>query len=193
MTVSPVHSRRGMTLLELMIVIAVISVLAALARPASQPNVHEQLAAAAQLLAGDLSYGRSLAVANNSRYTFTFDAANSRYTLKHSGTNAALNVLPQTAFSRTAGAVAQTTDLGDLTHQAAKLALYSVRAVGTSASSAITTVEFGPLGQTTETRKTQIWLSAGTPTTLRYALVEINPVTGLVTIGGISIPQPVAL
>ena len=63
----------GLTLIELLIVVAVMGILAGLVLPSSNPSLHDQLRSAAQILAGDLAYGRSLAVTHNSRYQFTFD------------------------------------------------------------------------------------------------------------------------
>src|SRR5688572_7962117 len=88
----------GFSLVELLIVVSLMGILAALAIPTMNSGTHEELQAAAQLLCGDLAYGRSLAVANNSSYRFRFQASQNRYVLEHSGTNPALNTLPDAPF-----------------------------------------------------------------------------------------------
>jgi hypothetical protein len=47
-------------------------------------------------------------------------------------------------------------------------------------------VEFGPLGETTRTEYTFVWLSAGRGAAKRYIFLYVNPVTGLTTIGSYS-------
>jgi hypothetical protein len=46
-----------------------------------------------------------------------------------------------------------------------------------------TSVEFTPLGGTTSTYPTVVWLGCGGGTLQRYIPVGIDPITGLVTIG----------
>ena len=70
--------------------VAVVAVLAAIVLPSSQPAVVDQLRAVAQIVATDLAYARSLAVANNSNYKVTFDVKGNQYVMTYSGTNPAL-------------------------------------------------------------------------------------------------------
>jgi len=173
----------GLTLLELLIVIAVIGVLVGLAMPSSAPSVHEQLRSTARILATDLAYGRSLAVSNNGTYKVTFDIPNNRYTLQYSGSNPALRNLPRSPFSAPGDPADQRrVDLNALPHIGAAPQLAAVAATGTPMQ-AVTDLEFGPLGATTRSSPTTIWLAAGPTGKTRYITVSVNPVTGLVDIG----------
>ena len=88
----------GLSVLELLIVVAVMGILAGLVLPKSDPSLHEQLRATAQIIAADLAYGRSLAVTNNSWYRFAFDTDNNQYVLDHSGSDPSLDALPDSPF-----------------------------------------------------------------------------------------------
>ena len=51
-------------------------------------------------------------------------------------------------------------------------------------------VEFGPLGETTQSEPTVIWLSSGEGSSRRYISVSIAPVTGLSSIGSFQAATP---
>ncbi len=170
----------GFSLIELLMVIAVVGVLVGLVLPSSEPSVHEQLRAAAQILKTDLAYGRSLAVTNNSTYEFVFDTENNRYILEHSGSNPALDKLPDSPFREPDDPPDQhIVDLDELPHVGPTVRLVTVAAMGGSLVR-VNDVEFGPLGETTRTGWTIIWLAAGQGSRTRYLWLMINPVTGLV-------------
>src|SRR5688500_3190414 len=150
----------GFSLIELLIVVSLMGILAALAIPTMNPGTHEELQAAAQLLCGDLAYGRSLAVANNSSYRFRFEASQNRYVLLHTGTNAALDTLPDAPFRSPSDPPNEHhVDLGDLPHFTGQ----NVRLAGVTNTGGIRLapeqLEFGPLGETTRTQETVIWLA----------------------------------
>src|SRR4051812_27516393 len=175
----------GFSLIELLIVISLISVLAAVLIPSLTSSLPTQLMATAEIVSGDMAYARSLAVLNNSSYRVTFDGANSRYTLAHSGSRTDLNVLPQTPFrsptSTTTSAVQSLADMPSLGIDAKLAGVLS----GPTGTDAVTDLEFGPLGATTRATETVVWLSAGTASGKRYIDVRINPVTGLATVGDV--------
>jgi prepilin-type N-terminal cleavage/methylation domain-containing protein len=173
----------GFTLLEMLIVIAVIGILVALVMPNSNPTLHDQLRAAARILATDLAYGRSLAVGNGDKYQFTFDAANNRYILQYSGTNTALQNLPRSPFSSPGDPANQyIVALGNLPRLAVAVQLVGAATTGTS-TQPVNNVEFGPLGATTNSSPTTIWLKVTSGPQTRYITVSINPVTGLADVG----------
>lgn len=174
----------GFTLVELLMVIALVGVLAALVLPSAEPSINDQLRATARILATDLAYARSLAVTNNSRYRVVFDTTQNRYTLEHSGSNPSLDLLPDSPFSRTMGLQKQmVVDLNDLPRLGTRVQLEAVAEFDWSVRAA-SEVEFGPLGETTGSRWTVIWLGAGSDARKRYTWLLVHPMTGLAEVGG---------
>src|ERR1043165_8289380 len=92
------QANTGFTLVEVLMVVLLVSVLAAIVLPSMNPGVYDQLLAAAEVVATDLAYGRSLAVTNNDTYRFTFDLTNNQYWLEYTGSNSALATLPSSPF-----------------------------------------------------------------------------------------------
>ena len=182
-------------MIELLIVVAVMAILAGVILPRSDPSLPEQLRSAAQIMAGDLAYGRSLAVTNNSEYRFTFDTEGNRYVLEHSGSDAALDTLPESPFrSPEDPPDKQTVDLDELPHLGTSVRIVEVAAQGSTPQS-VGDLEFGPLGTTARSQETVIWLAAGAGSATRYIRLHVNPVTGLTTVGsysGAGPPQPAA-
>jgi len=172
-----------LTLLELLLVIAILGLLAGLAIPSGSPSIHDQLRSAARILASDLDYARALAVANSSSYRVTFDIANNRYSLTHTGSNPSLNKLPRSPFSNVGAASdAYVVALNQLPLLGASVRLAAVLSGG-SVFQPVDRVEFGPLGETTNGNPITIWLAAGAGSGTRYIWLSINPATGLVTVG----------
>jgi prepilin-type N-terminal cleavage/methylation domain-containing protein len=179
-------SRRGYTLVEVMIAVSITAIMAGAAVPLFQPNVTVQLEATGQVVAADLMRVRDLAVSNNSSYRLTFDLAQNQYYLEHTGTNAALNTLPSTIYLNSSNtATRQYTKLDDLPHIGVSPKLHAVVTVATGATN-VTTVEFDALGATTASAETQIWLTTGSGDGLRYISLRIDPVTGLVRVNEIA-------
>jgi prepilin-type N-terminal cleavage/methylation domain-containing protein len=183
--------RTALTLIELLLTIAILAILAALIIPGISGDIPERLSAVAQIVASDLDYARSLAVANNSKYLLTFDTIDDYYVLKHSGTNAVLNTLPTSPFRHQYDtAETQSTDLTKLPISPSVELVAVVRPL---ASQVAMDLEFTPLGGTATTYETQIWLTCGQGATQRFQSVAVNPITGLVEIGPVlgSLPAPV--
>jgi len=185
------HSR-GYTLVEVMIVVAVVGIMSAAALPLFQPEVAVQLKSFGQIVASDLQYVRNLAVTNNTKYRVTFEPAQNRYYLEHSGTNAALNTLPDSIYHNTANTTTkQYTDLDELPQLGAGANIAAVLAPASPPTTA-TTLEFDSLGATTQADETVIWLTSGAGEGQRFIAVRVNPVTGLAELDEITSTAPAA-
>jgi prepilin-type N-terminal cleavage/methylation domain-containing protein len=179
------HARRrvGFSLVEMLIVIVIMGILARLAIVAFSSTATEQLRATAQVVAADLNYARSLAIGNNSRYRIDFDVTNNALTLRHSGTDAALNTLPSSPFRNPSDPPdQQITRLAELPTGGGIVRLFGVR---NSVASMLSSIEFGPYGETSLPFNTTVWLTIGTGSSQRYLPVEVSYVTGLTTLGEI--------
>lgn len=181
---------RGFSLIELLMVIALISIVAGVVLPQFQPTIHDQLLGVSEIISADLAYARNLAVTNNSTYRVDFDLANDRYVISHSGANMLLDTLPSWAFRDPSDPPdQQITVLSELPRMGAEVEIYSVRKVAGS-SQEVSDLEFGPLGETTRVEETVIWLACGVSTARRYLSLTVNPVTGIVARGEFSEKSP---
>jgi prepilin-type N-terminal cleavage/methylation domain-containing protein len=182
----------GFTLLELLIVISLLALVAGLIIPNANPGLRDQLQGTAEILAGDIAYARSLAVANGANYRLTFDTTANQYTLQYVGSNTALATLPRSPFSLPSDPTdQQIVRLDKLPHLGSPIHLYAVRALSTIPQAA-TTLEFGPLGETTRSEETQIWLRAGSGSATRYLSIRVSPITGLTWIENFQTGDPLS-
>ena len=173
----------GYSLVEILIVVSLMVLLAGLIIPQFNPGVHTQLQTAAELVVTDLEYTRTLAVTNNSRYQLTFNTDQNHYVLEHTGSSTLLDALPPTPFRRSDDPPDKHyTYLDDIPRLGPGVWLQGVLKMASSPQSA-TDVEFGPLGGTTRSEETVIWLSSGTGEARRYIFVSVNPATGLGSVG----------
>lgn len=180
----------GFSLIEMLLVITIMGIFAAMAIPNAAPSLHDQLEGAAQTLAGDIAYTRNLSVANNSSYSLTFDLVNNQYILKYAGTNSALSNLPASPLGSPGDPpTQQSVKMSNLPHLGGTVQLYAVYSLATPAQS-VTSLQFGPLGQTTSGASTVIWFAAGSGTATRYLSVVVNPVTGLTWIQNFQAQTP---
>jgi type II secretion system protein H len=83
------RANTGFTLIELMIVLVIIGIAAAMAVPMISSGASFQIRSAANLVAADLEYAKSLAISRGRPYRVVFDAANESYRIEDS-TNAAV-------------------------------------------------------------------------------------------------------
>jgi type II secretory pathway pseudopilin PulG len=180
------------TLIELLLTLVFLSILATVLIPYLAADLPERLTAAAQVIAADLDYARSLAVTNGSSYRLTFDIANNQYDLRHTGANAALNTLPRSPYRQPDDPIdRQTTKLALLPLPQPCVKLAAVVQMATTPQS-ITAVEFNSLGGTASAYQTVIWFSCGSGNALRYACVQVDPITGLASIGSLTTALPTA-
>jgi prepilin-type N-terminal cleavage/methylation domain-containing protein len=186
----PGRVRAGFSLIELLIVLTLMSILAATILTGTNPAAVEQLEAAARIVAADVAYCQSLAITQNSTYRLTFDAAQELYYLEHTGSDTSLDVLPPRPFhSPDDPPTRQTVRLADLPGGGSMVQLVRVEALGTPVET-VDHVEFGPLGETTRPEETQIWLAAGSGGLRRLVPLRINPVTGTTTLGPLQTASP---
>ena len=186
--------RRGFSLLELLLVVALIGILSAAALTRSDPDFTTQLQSAAQTVLNDLDYVRSLAVSNGEPYKLTFDPANNAYYYRHTGPTTSLDVLPGSAFHVSSDSGKQlTANLASLPLGGAVVTLAGATNPNGMSAQAATNVEFNALGGTTSLLETDLWLSIGAGRSTQYQKISINPVTGLAQLGGIQTSKPVGV
>jgi len=187
------RARPAFTLVELLIVVAILGILLAAALPYLSTNVPAQLQMAADAVAGDLEYVRGLAVANNSSYRITFSPSTNSYVLQHSGAVAALDKLPPSPFHQlSADGKQQTADLFALPMVAGSVRLVSAMK-NPAAPSDVTDLEFGPLGGTTRAEVTQVWLYSGGTGSRMFISITVNPTTGIVDVGQVQSATPTGI
>jgi len=185
--------RAGFSLIEVMLVVTLMTIMAGLIVVNTSPNVRDVLHGTADVLASEVAYARSLAVMNNSTYQLAFDTTTERITLTHIGTNAALNTLPWSNFrSALDTSTAHIVDVTALPRLGMRVQIHGVLAMS-SVTQSVTTLAFGPLGETTRTDATAIWLKSGSGSSLRYLSITVNPVTGLTSVGEITDTAPAGL
>ena len=181
---------RGVSLVELLIVITIMGIFAGVVLTSFDPSIHDRLQGTAQMLSTEIVYARDLAITNSSTYTITLDTTTHQYVLEHSGTNTALDVLPETPFRNPSDPPdQQITDLQNLPFGGGAVELAAVYDL-TPSIVAVTDLEFGPLGETTRPFDMEIWLAAGEGEARRYLPVRMHPITGLTTFGEIQTAAP---
>ncbi len=186
--------RSGFSLIELLIVVSLMAVLAGAILPSFDAGVPQQLKSAARIVARDMEYCRSLAVSYNSSYEIAFDLSLNQYEISHTGADSTLDALPPSVF-RKAGDPPDRhiVRLSDIPNIGPEIQLTSVLAVG-GTTSAVNSLEYGPLGETTRPVETVIWLAAGAANNMRYVSLSVNPITGIATIGQVqATPPPVGV
>lgn len=182
---------RGISMIEMMVVLTIIGVLAALTIPYFETTAPDQLQAAATIVVADVDYARSLAISNGSDYRLTFQPTNNQYQLTYNGTNSLLNALPSSPFkSSTDTATTQTTRLDHLPLGGGELKLVGAQK---ASGAEVTYVTFTPLGSTVRTEDTLIWLTSGLGTSRRYVAVRVSAVTGLATVENMTTTAPTGL
>jgi len=180
-----------MTAIELLIVIAIVGVLAGIILPRFGANTVDDVRSAARIIVSDFGYARNLAVSNNTSYEITFDSANGEYSLQHTGTNTAHDLLPSSAFANyNARATVQTQKVADLASPSANVRIVAVFEQESGSLTAVTNLGFGPLGNTLRTDETIVWLAAGSGDNTKYLAIHVAPITGLTGLSAVSSNPP---
>jgi len=81
------YSAGAFTLIEVLMVVFIMAIGALLAIPMISSGADFQLRAAANIIAADLEYAKSLAITNQDNYLIIFDAANESYELQDSNSD----------------------------------------------------------------------------------------------------------
>ncbi|QDU75070.1 hypothetical protein Pan97_20910 [Bremerella volcania] len=186
----PMPMRRGLTLIEILITVAILGILAAAVIPQFGATAPDQVRGAAQIVAADMEYARSLAISNNSAYLITFSKTRNGYILTHSGTNTSLDDLPDNPFRKPSeDSKSLIVLLSDFPHVGPDVTIAAI-VTDEPSPQEVTSIEFDTLGQTTRKQPTLIWLSSRAGAEDIYLPIEINPVTGMTTIGEITNVAP---
>lgn len=77
--IAPTIVRHGFTMIELLIVMAILAIAAALAVPMVSSAGSMQLRSAATMVAADLEYAKSMSISRGQRYAVVFDGMNETY------------------------------------------------------------------------------------------------------------------
>ena len=173
-----------MTLIEVLLVVAIMAILAGLAIPNANPSIVEQLRSAAGIVSADLAYARSEAVTYGSDFRVTFDTDGTGYEIEHVGANAALDDVLENPFSDSKGTgeyIVVFSELPSLGPQVVLAAMSTIDAAGTPLDD-VSDVTFGSLGETSRSQDTRIWLAVGSGSSQRTISVHVNAVTGLATV-----------
>jgi prepilin-type N-terminal cleavage/methylation domain-containing protein len=174
--------RNGFTLIEMLIVVVVMGILAAVVIPAFRSSHARSLESTARVLAGDLRLARSQAVQFDTEYTVQFDLAENSYTIVHSGAGSppALKNPLAPAGQETGPYVVDLDSLGPLGAAGGDIRLAGA-ALKTSQQD-VTDIEFGPLGGTGPARveDTILWVITGTGDDTRCVRITVSWVTGQV-------------
>jgi prepilin-type N-terminal cleavage/methylation domain-containing protein len=84
---SGLGNRSGFTVFELLIVVVIIAIAAAVAVPLASSASGMQIKSAANMIAADLEYAKSMAISRAQSFSVVFDAATESYQLEDQGGN----------------------------------------------------------------------------------------------------------
>jgi len=164
-------SRRAFTLVEIIVVVAIIAIAALLAVPMLSSAADVQLRAAANMIAADVEYAKSLAITRQRPHSVVFNTTTHAYEVQDESQNAVPHPLNPGVL-----AVAFPND--------SRLSKVTI----TAATLTDNTVTFDYLGSPYDGADTSFPLVSGTDVITLAAgsmttTISIEPVTGYVTIG----------
>lgn len=175
--------RRGVSLLEVTIVLTLMAILMTVAYPALRPGEAERLRSAADLLAADLRLAQSLAVRDGTNFTLSLTAEG--WKIEHSGTGPA-PTLPTPALG------------GVGTGYEVKVRMLVGRPVASTgrlanSGAAATAVTFSSTAGTTATQTVVFWLTTGSGSETRSVPVAVSQVSGRAVVGDMRVGSPPAV
>jgi type II secretion system protein H len=85
--------RHGFTMIELLIVVAILAIAAAIVVPMAASAGSMQLRAAANMVAADLEYAKSMSISRGQRYSVVFDADHEKYWIVSGDQHAVQNAI----------------------------------------------------------------------------------------------------
>lgn len=181
---------RGFSLIEVLVVVAILAALAGMAVTFTEPSPPARLQMTADMLAADLERAQELALSRGSPHRATFEGAENRFVLKHAGANAALHDLP--AYARTRQAEVRTQATYALRERSGYGKYVSIAAFEPAAL--YVEDEFPLLfaadGSLADGRTATIWLASFDDGRTSFLPVRIYAVTGVVSIGATTATLP---
>ncbi len=85
---------RGFSVIEILIVLVILAIVAMVAIPVTSSAVSMQLRSAANMIAADLEYAKSMAIARTQDYSVVFDCSNERYQVQIENPDGTVTVIP---------------------------------------------------------------------------------------------------
>ncbi len=79
------RARNGFTLIEIIVVVVILGIAALLAVPMLSSAADTQLRSAANMMAADMEYARSMAISRQQNYSVVFDSGTNSYEVQDSG------------------------------------------------------------------------------------------------------------
>jgi type II secretion system protein H len=83
----PSLRRWGFTIIEILIVVVIIAIAAAMVIPLASSGASTQVRSAANTIAADLEYAKSMAISRGQNFSVLFDAATESYSIKDQNGN----------------------------------------------------------------------------------------------------------
>ena len=186
------RASRGFSLIEVLVVVAILAALAGMAVTLTEPSPSARLQMTADMLAADLERAQELALSRGSPHRVTFEGAENRFVLKHVGTNSAFHDLPKYAQTRQQEALTQATYAFSERSGYGKYVSIAAFEPAALYLQDEFPVQFASDGSLTDGRTATVWLASFDDGKTSYLPVRIYAVTGVVSIGTTTATLPPA-